>query len=550
MSQSLDAIITCRYHSAMRNIIALVGLSGSGKSTVGPLLAARLGWHFVDTDASIATNTGATIGAIFDSAGEAAFRRLESEALAAALKPYTVVATGGGVLESGSNRAMLAERAIVVWLAASPTTLTSRLGDANDRPLLAGDLLTRLTDLADRRSATYAAAADCIIKVDHRTPGEATADIQQLWDRLRPRGEIAVTAPGGSYDIVIEPGALDQLPDRLQELGLNGTAWLVGDANTLPLYAPTIEHLFSTVGRRWQSLQIPAGERAKTMATVGQVHDWMLTHGVERGDVLLALGGGVVGDLAGFAAATVLRGIALVHLPTTVIAIVDSAIGGKTGVDHAAGKNLIGAFYQPRLVLSDTRLLGTLSLAERTSGWTEAIKHGMIGDARLFNDLAANVDRIRDLAEPQLTALLRRAAAFKARIVSGDEREAGDRILLNYGHTIGHALEAWSEYRMRHGEAVAIGMSAAAVIAQLMGMADDSVVTGQRAVLRAFGLPVSLPPGAEPATLMALTTSDKKIHDRRIRWVLPTAIGSMQVRADVPARLVLEALRTIQEPID
>lgn len=260
---------------------------------------------------------------------------------------------------------------------------------------------------------------------------------------------------------------------------------------------------------------------------------------------MLALGGGVVGDLAGYAAATVLRGIAVVQLPTTVLAMVDSALGGKTGVDHSVGKNLVGAFHQPRLVLADTSVLATLPAAERAAGWTEAIKHGVIGDAQLFEDLRRNVNQVLALEEPVTGQLILRAGAYKARVVSGDEREQGERILLNYGHTVGHALEAESGYTLRHGEAVAIGMMAAGTIAVRLGLFDAQALAEQRATLQAFGLPTEIPRGIDLNRITARIGSDKKVRAKRVRWVLPIQIGAALVRNDVPTELVDEVLQEL-----
>ncbi|MBA3946934.1 MAG: 3-dehydroquinate synthase [Herpetosiphonaceae bacterium] len=531
----------------MKSCVALIGLSGSGKSTLGAQLALRLGWRFVDTDQLIEACAGVPIATLFAERGEEAFRELEQEALLAACQPATVVATGGGCVERPANRALLREHAATIWLQAQPETLVDRLAGTGNRPLLNGDRLAILDRLAQRRNAHYAALADLVLAVDQLTTLEALADIECWVRQGHIMQDLMVRTPGSSYAIVVGPGIIEQLPARLGGLRLQGRVWVVSDSHVLPLYGRQVEEVLRAAHIPVASFAIPAGEAYKTMQTVAMIHDWLLGQGVERGDVVLALGGGVVGDVAGFVAATVLRGIAVLQVPTTVLAMVDSAIGGKTGVDHPAGKNLIGAFHQPQLVLSDTALLTTLPAAERAAGWTEAIKHGMIGDAALFHDLAANVRQLNALQEPQLTDLLRRAAGFKARIVSGDEREAGDRILLNYGHTIGHALEAWSEYRIRHGEAVAIGMCIAAGIAQRLGLLAPEVIEMQRAVLTSFGLPTSVPHDVDAEDLMARTASDKKVRQRRVQWILPTAIGAMTVRRDVPDEIVFEVLRASSE---
>jgi 3-dehydroquinate synthase len=355
---------------------------------------------------------------------------------------------------------------------------------------------------------------------------------------------LTVTTPGGSYAVIVEAGALERLPAALAELGLAGRLWLICDAAVEQPYGRPLAGRLSAAGRdvRLHSL---AGEASKDLAVAGRLYDWMIGGGVERRDAVLALGGGVVGDLAGFVAATVLRGIALVQLPTTLQAMVDSAIGGKTGVNHALGKNLIGAFHQPRLVLSDTGTLDTLPARELCAGWAEVIKHGVIRDAGLFEllehesaEAPSLVFRLSSSAD-----VIRRAARVKIDIVNVDERETGERMLLNYGHTLGHAVEAAPGYGvLLHGEAVAIGMDLEAQIAERLGMVDRAFVLRQRALLQAYRLPVRMPDGLSPEAILALTLRDKKVRAGKVRWVLPTGLGSAVVRDDVPDEIVKNIL--------
>ncbi len=365
---------------------------------------------------------------------------------------------------------------------------------------------------------------------------------------------LTITTPTASYPILVGPGLLRALPKQLHALGLRGALWLISDSEVYPHYG-AVEGALRSAGYAIQSHTVPDGEVSKDLGVVAGCYDWLIGGGVERRDAVLALGGGVVGDLAGFVAATVLRGIALVQLPTTLLAMVDSAIGGKTGVNHPLGKNLIGAFHQPLLVLSDTDTLATLPPRELRAGWAEVIKHGVIRDAGLFEMLEQVADvsdgATRDIRpataalfpEPQLSELIRRAAKVKIDVVNVDEREIGERILLNYGHTLGHALEAAAGYgTLLHGEAVAIGMMLAARIAERLGMLDAASVERQGRLLRTYGLPVAIPPGIGPDRLLDLTLRDKKVRAGRVRWVLPTAIGAATVRDDVPEQLVRETV--------
>jgi 3-dehydroquinate synthase len=369
---------------------------------------------------------------------------------------------------------------------------------------------------------------------------------------------LTVTTTTAAYPVVVESGALASLPARLRELGLAGTLWLAADGAVAgPLGAPLAEQL-RTAGYAVHTTAVPPGEASKSPEQLWRLYDWMLGGGVERRDAVLALGGGVVGDLVGYAAASVLRGVAVVQLPTTLLAMVDSAVGGKTGINHPAGKNLIGAFHQPRLVLADTAALATLPPRELRAGMAEVIKHGVIRDAGLFREL----ERLAaergwrpggpafpgwDAADAELTArltaIIRRAVAVKVEVVSRDEFERGERITLNYGHTVGHAVEALMGYGpLLHGEAVAIGMHAAARIAAAVGVCDGGLVERQQRLLHAYGLGTALPPALDPDAILAATLRDKKVQARRVRWVLPTAIGSTVVRDDVPEEVVRRVL--------
>lgn len=531
--------------------IALIGLSGSGKTTVGQLLAQSLGWSYIDTDQMVEAQARQPITEIVAQAGEPAFRRLESQALMAALTERNVViATGGGIIEDPANRERLRESTFTVWLHAPVGSLVERLAGTTDRPLLADGPEARLSQMGNRRAPLYAAIADWIIATECLTPAQVVDEIlrsYRLGRATADQSDLRVTTPGGSYTVHAGHGVLAELPDWIERLGLRGRLWLISDTTVFPLHGEPICELLRNSGRVVQSYAIPAGEQYKTLATVSQVYDWLLGLSVERGDAILALGGGVVGDLAGFVAASVLRGIPVIQLPTTILAMVDSAIGGKTGVDHAVGKNLIGAFHQPALVLADTSVLPTLYAAERAAGWAEAIKHGVIGDAGLFGELKRHARAVLDLEEPITGTLIRRAAAHKVRVVSGDEREHGGRIMLNYGHTIGHAIEIESGFTLRHGEAIAIGMMAAGMIAVKLGIFDPAALDEQREVLQAFGLPTRIPPAIDSQRILQRIGSDKKVRSSRVRWVLPTALGATIVRDDVSQELVAQVLAETRE---
>ena len=350
------------------------------------------------------------------------------------------------------------------------------------------------------------------------------------------------------YPIVIGDGALGSLGAQVQAQGIKaGTKVLVV---TNPVvnghYGATALASLRAAGYDAHLLEIDAGEDQKTPATVALIHDAAFAQKLERGSLIVALGGGVVGDMAGFAAASWLRGIAVVQVPTTLLAMVDAAIGGKTGVNHPGGKNLIGAFHQPRLVLIDPQCLATLPPREFRAGMAEVIKYGVIGDGALFADLEAAGKRLAamdQLPPTLLQQILERSAAAKAKVVAADEREGGLRAILNYGHTLGHVVEALCGYgTYLHGEAVAIGMVAAGELSLELGLwsADDQ--RRQRQVIAAAGLPVRWPELQAEAVLACLQ-GDTKVRDGRVRFVLPTALGAVEIRDDVSGPQVLAALQ-------
>ena len=292
-----------------------------------------------------------------------------------------------------------------------------------------------------------------------------------------------------------------------------------------------------------QTIAIPAGERQKSLSRASALWTELLTRGADRRSVVIAFGGGVVGDLAGFVAATYMRGVPYVQVPTTLLAQVDSSVGGKVAINHPQAKNLIGAFYQPRLVLADVSTLLTLPAREYRSGLAEVVKHAAIADARLFAWLREHRAGISDREPEVLAPLVRRNCEIKVEVVRKDEREEGLRAILNFGHTVGHALESLSDYRtLRHGEGVAIGMVVAARIATLLGLASKEVEQDVCALLEAFGLPTRIPETSAAAIVHSMK-ADKKSLGGAPRFVLPRALGKMELGCEVPAAVVKKAIR-------
>ncbi|MEW6193306.1 MAG: 3-dehydroquinate synthase [Bacillota bacterium] len=356
--------------------------------------------------------------------------------------------------------------------------------------------------------------------------------------------EVRVELGPRSYPIYVASGCLGKL-GRIAQQHLTGRRMLVVTNPVVAgLYGEAVKRSLAEAGFQVGEAQIPDGEEYKTLATVAGLYDAAFTGGLERGDAVLALGGGVVGDIAGFLAATYMRGVPFVQVPTTLLAQVDSSVGGKVGVNHPGGKNLIGAFYQPRFVLIDPDTLATLPSREVRAGLAEVIKYGVISDAGFFSWLEANIDRLLNLEPAALEHAIAASCRIKAAVVSADETETGLRAILNFGHTVGHALEAVTGYqRFVHGEAVAIGMVAAARLAVRLGYFEPpgaERITGL--VLRA-GLPAEVPAGVVPGALLEAMRRDKKVVANRLTFVLPEAIGRVRVVRGVAAEEVLAVLK-------
>jgi 3-dehydroquinate synthase len=358
---------------------------------------------------------------------------------------------------------------------------------------------------------------------------------------------VSVVLPHHSYDVVVEAGALGRSGDIVRGTAPSDRCALVADENVVGLHGGAARTALEAAGYDVLGVTLPAGEAHKTLDTVRRVYDALLDARLERRSPVIALGGGVTGDTAGFVAATYLRGVPFVQCPTTLLAMVDSSVGGKVGVNVPQGKNLIGAFHQPVAVVADPLVLSTLPLREVCCGLAECVKHAIIADAALFDFIEDNADAILRLDARVVTELVRRNVEIKAAVVAADEREAGVRAHLNLGHTFGHAIEATTGYGpIQHGEGVALGLIAAGEVAARQGLCDADLPRRVRSLLSRLGLPVCAALAGD-ADLMAAMRLDKKVRDDRIRFVLPKRIGAVAVRDDVPAAIVSEAWRAIRE---
>jgi len=514
---------------------------GTGKSAVGQILARRLGWTLIDTDRRVEAKERATIAQIFARRGEAYFREVEGRVIAeVASRRDAVIATGGGAVLRPENMRRLRERGWIVSLTAPADVLLKRLTDGERRPLLRGDARGHVVRLLDQRRPLYR-DADLMIDVSVAT-AERVADAVIAFLCRRDRRTIAVRLVGREYPVHVGEGILPLLPVDLTGLGAGRRLAMVTQRSVLRAGAGALLPVLKAYDFEATVLDVPAGEASKSLAMAGALCRRLARAKLDRHGTLLAVGGGVIGDLGGFVAATYMRGIRLIHVPTTLLAMVDSSIGGKTGVNHARVKNLIGAFYQPAAVVADVRMLQSLPDREVRSGLAEVIKTGVIGDADLFEFLEENLPAVLRRDPGALIEIISRCAAFKARVVEADEAERAERQILNYGHTIGHAVEAAAGFRrLTHGEAVAIGMALEAHLALRLGLASAATVERQNALLARAGLPVKLGAVSRAAVWRALAL-DKKSRDGVLRWPMLVGIGSVRREQEVPDGLLAEVL--------
>ncbi|MHB1134379.1 MAG: 3-dehydroquinate synthase [Chloroflexota bacterium] len=520
-----------------RNIV-LTGFMATGKTTVGRQLAQEMGREFVDMDALIEERAGRSVPELFQTHGEAHFRTLEAE-LCAELgrRQDLVVATGGGTLVNAANRACFAG-SFVLCLEAGAESVLARVGDPAERPMLLGgeSPRQRVEQLQAARQSAYA-AIPLHLDTSGKPVAQVVAEALALW-QAQPAAALSVRTPEGTYPILLGPGLLARLGSTLAaQGGLSSRCALVTNPRVGGLYAAEALASLAAAGFTPQQIEVPDGERYKSLGSLGRLYDRLVAARLDRRSAVLALGGGVVGDLAGFAAATYLRGVPFVQLPTTLLSMVDSSLGGKVAVNHKAGKNLVGAFKQPLSVLADTSTLASLPPAEWRCGLAEALKHALIADPDLFARFETDADP-RATVEGWLGAAIK----VKQEIVQRDPFEQGERLKLNLGHTFGHALESVSGLRLPHGSAVALGLLCAALLARRLGLCEPELVARLRGVLRRLGLPHAVPARWPDEDIAAAMVADKKRLDGRLRFVLPRALGDVIVTSDVAAADVLGAL--------
>lgn len=544
--------------------IFLVGLMGSGKTTVGKALAKQLKKKFVDSDHEIEARTGVSISMIFEIEGEASFRQREAEVIAdLTSRENIVLATGGGAILNEQSRRFLHERGTVIYLRAAISSILYRTRYDKTRPLLrTSDPRKKLEELEAQREPLYKEVAHII--VDTGRPniqnlmqtilGQLPASVSQIEQQIsdftnsnsaHPASELEsqlasiqvdVELGERSYPIVIGPNVLSD-QRQLSKLIQGKTVTVVSNNIVAPLYLHQLEKTLEKLGKAVKSIILPDGEEHKNWQSLMQIFDELLKEKSDRKTTLIALGGGVIGDMTGFAAASYMRGIPFVQIPTTLLAQVDSSVGGKTAINHPLGKNMIGAFYQPLSVIADISTLQTLPDRELSAGLAEVIKHGAIQDEEFFSWIELNIDALRKKDPKALIHAIKRSCEIKSNIVQQDEKEGGLRAILNFGHTFGHAIEAGLGYgKWLHGEAVGCGMVMAAELSLRMGHINYVTKVRIQKLVEAAGLP-TVAPGFGRQRWLELMAVDKKNEDGAIKFILLKPLGNAYINA-VPAEML------------
>ncbi|MFZ4527195.1 MAG: bifunctional shikimate kinase/3-dehydroquinate synthase AroKB [Undibacterium curvum] len=548
--------------------IFLVGLMGSGKTTVGRALAKKLNKRFIDSDHEIEARTGVSIPVIFEIEGEASFRQREADVIRdLTAQDNIILATGGGAILNPESRRLLEQRGTVIYLRASIHSILQRTRNDKNRPLLrTADPRKKLEELESQRHPLYQEIAHVVIetgrpnvqhlvqhildKLPSHIPDVPQQAVPAMNNSASPKTS-ALTSNAGiqtlhvnlgerSYPIYIGQHLLNDTSILTQAIQAKRVV-IVTNTVVAPLYLSALQQQLQGIGKTVSAVVLPDGEEHKHWATLMQIFDHLLEQKCDRKTCLIALGGGVIGDMTGFAASAFMRGVPFVQIPTTLLSQVDSSVGGKTGINHPLGKNMIGAFYQPQAVLADTATLNTLPDKELSAGLAEVIKHGAIIDTDFFVWIEKNIQALRAKDPAALAYAVARSCEIKADVVRQDEREGGLRAILNFGHTFGHAIESGMGYgNWLHGEAVGCGMVMAADLSCRLGYLDFVSRTRIKQLVEDAGLPVTAPDlGTE--RWLDLMEVDKKNEGGQIKFILLKPLGSAHITS-APKDKLLETL--------
>ncbi len=516
---------------------------GAGKTAIGKRLAAQLGLPFFDADQEIERAAGTTVAEIFAKHGEAHFRAGEKRVIQRLLANGRIVlAPGGGAFMDAETRAIIRERAVSVWLRCPLPILLQRVQGRTHRPLLnAGDPAQILQRLSQERSPLYA-QADIIVDGSEAPPHVTTSNVIAALNEYTPPRRVTVQLSQSRYEVLIGSHLLQRAGALIAPVLPQPRCVIVTDETVAALHLVTLQNSLTEVGVSHAAIVVAPGEASKSLQTWADVVDKLLAQKVDRHTTIIALGGGVVGDLAGFAAASTLRGLPFIQIPTTLLAQVNSSVGGKTGINSPHGKNLIGAFHQPNMVLADTSVLGTLPPRERRSGYAEIVKAGLIADSSFYEWCETHAPLMLNEDSPYLAEAVERAVKFKAQVVGDDERETkpnDGRALLNLGHTFAHALEAETGYGkgLLHGEAVAVGLVLATHLSASLDHCPQEDTGRIAAHLQSVGLPTQIA-GLPVERLLSHMKQDKKMRGGRLHFVLTRGIGQAFTSNDVPEEAV------------
>jgi len=521
-----------------KNII-FTGFMGTGKTTVGKLLAKKLNREFIDTDQLIEERQGLTIPEIFANLGESAFRKMEADiAKELGEREGLVISTGGRLMLDPSNVAALSDKGRVFCLVATPQEILSRLEGDKDhrRPLLdVPNPSEQIVELLQKRKKGYQRFLK--LTTDDVQPSDITENLLNFMQKSQKH--FAIDIPAHPYEFIVGNGIL---PFTRQLAGTDGMLIVITDTVVGKMYSQScgsVDHVIT----------IPGGSQQKTLATVQAIYDQLLEVGFDRSGTIIALGGSVIGDIAGFVAATFMRGVNLVQCPTSLLAMADTSIGGKNSIDLPQGKNLIGSFKQPSLVLADVATLMTLPPEELVSGMAEVIKHGLLADADLFEKVdqgnwPLKTDSLHS-SHSEIQTLVAQAIQVKISYVQKDPFDEGIRKHLNIGHTFAHAIEKVSNNAVRHGEAVAMGLAAATDLSERLGYCDRHLKDRIDSILNKVGLPNRIPTALAPHSILNAMGRDKKRLAQSIRLVLPMKVGQVFVTDDFGNQDILDTLHAM-----
>jgi shikimate kinase/3-dehydroquinate synthase len=542
-----------------KKIIVLTGLMGAGKTTIGSKLAEKLGFYFIDSDQEIEDKQRQSIANIFKTKGEKYFRQIERETIREIINrdEQIVLSLGGGAFVDEEIRVLIKERAISIWLYADLDVLLHRIANKNTRPLLNNvDKRAALQDLIIKRYPIYKQSD---IHIDTGKENSNDLFVRNLVTKICEfssgiksnnivKEVVKVDLGNRGYNIVVGSGVVSELREYISKVNRYSKIVVITDQNVAKLHLEALNNQLKNLPVQLKNIVVEAGEKAKSFSNLQNVVEQILETGIDRNSLIIAFGGGVVGDLSGFVASILLRGIDFIQVPTTLLAAVDSSVGGKTAINSKFGKNLVGTFYQPKLVLCDLDFLKTLPIRDYISGYGEVVKYGLIKDKDFFSYLDSNLDKIKNRNLEVLQKIIVKSCQIKAEVVGLDEKENNLRAILNFGHTFGHIFETETNYsdKLFHGEAVAIGMVLAVKMSIHLGMLDAKILPLVVNHLKKVGLPTSPQNIQKFWNINNLTThlyKDKKVENKNLTFVLLEELGKSVIKKNVSEQDFLNIIK-------